>query len=231
MIAVVKILGICGSPRNAATEYALREALKEAEAVPGVKTEFWTVRGKKIGFCVQCDRCIKEKSLCAIQDDYQELEQKMLEADGFLVASPVYDMSITAQLSACFNRTRPFYLVKPGEFRNRVGAGITLGGSRHGGQETALQPILDFFLLHEMLVTGGMGGSYTGGTVWTNDERAEGARADEVGMRTVRAVGRALAEAAMIAKLGRQRWDEEKAQLNLSDVEAVEDYARLLGEK
>lgn len=44
---MAKILGICGSPRKGATEYALMEALKEVENVPGLETDYWSVRGKK----------------------------------------------------------------------------------------------------------------------------------------------------------------------------------------
>lgn len=51
---MAKILGICGSPRKGATEYAVLEALKEAETIPGIETEYWSVRGKK------------NKSLCTL---------------------------------------------------------------------------------------------------------------------------------------------------------------------
>ena len=221
---MVKILGISGSPRSGATEYALKEALKSAEAIDGVETVFWSVKGKKINYCYHCDKCIKDKTLCCIKDDYQEIEELMMEADGFIVASPVYDMSITAQLTAVFNRTRPFYLVHPGMFRNKVGAGITLGGTRHGGQETALQPILHFYMMHEMLVTGGMGGCYNGGKVWTKDEKAEGAANDIVGMKTAKAVGRAVAEAAIVTKEGREKWEKIKETLDIEELEFVEDH-------
>ena len=47
---MVKILGVCGSPRKAATEYALRQALDAASQVPGVEVELVTLRGKKLTF-------------------------------------------------------------------------------------------------------------------------------------------------------------------------------------
>lgn len=201
----VKILGICGSPRHGATEYVLKEALEEAKKINGIETEFWTICGKKVSPCVECDSCINNKSLCIINDDFKELESKILEADGIIVASPTYDMSVSAQTSAIFNRTRPYYMVRTGKLRNKVGAGIACGGSYHGGQETTLDVIAHFFMLHEMLVTGGRGGSYNGGTVRTWDEGAQGAMRDEEGLRTARAVGIAVAEAAKIMKLGKEQ--------------------------
>ncbi|QGP91192.1 NAD(P)H dehydrogenase (quinone) [Neomoorella glycerini] len=218
------ILGISGSPRKGATEYAVQEALKAAAEIPGIETRFWTVRAKKIQFCTHCDRCIREKRMCCKEDDVKELEQLVLAADGFIVGSPVYDMNITAQLATCFNRLRPIFLVHPGALRNKAAGAITLGGTRHGGQETALISLINFFLMHEMLVCGGTGGCYSGGKVWTRDGLARGAAEDEVGMGTVRGLGRAVAEATMVTALGREAWAAKKAELGLGETGPIRDH-------
>ena len=219
---MVKILGICGSPRKGATEYAVKEALKAAEAFPGVVTDYWGVRGKKIGFCNHCDMCVKNKQLCHIDDDLKELEGLILEADGVLIGSPVYDMSITAQLQACFNRLRPFYIVHPSHFKNKVGAGLVTAGTRHGGQETALLNIINFFLMYEFLVTGGAAGCYTGGTIWSKDNKTPGAMDDTVGMNTVLGVGRSLAEASIMARYGRDHIKD--SEISLMEFEPIRDH-------
>lgn len=206
----IKILGISGSPRKGATLFALEQALEEAKKIPGVETEIWSVRGKKIGYCVHCDACIRNNIMCIIKDDLQELEGKILEADAILVASPVYDMNVSAQLQAVFNRLRPIYLVYPGQLQNKVGAAIATGGTRHGGQEIVNMNILNFFLMHEMFAYGGLGGCYNGGTVWSRDKKAKGVEEDEVGLDGVRRLGYGLAEAALSAKYGRENWLEMK---------------------
>jgi len=221
---MVKILGISGSPRKASTDYVLHKALEAAEEIPGIETEFWGVRGKKINFCTHCDRCIREKTLCYIDDDVKILIDKILEADGFIIASPVYDMGITAQLTAIINRTRPFYMVKPGVLKNKVAGAITVGGSRHGGQETALQILNNWFLMSELLATGGLSGCYNGGTVWSQDKKAAGAEADIEGMNTVIALGRGVAEAAMISSIGRKGWAEEKKKLGIETTAIMEGH-------
>jgi multimeric flavodoxin WrbA len=195
---MARLLGLCGSVRSGATEYALHAALEEAERFPGIETEFWTVRGKKIRPCIHCDACISKGTMCTIQDDLKDLEEPFLRADGLLIASPVYDMGITAQLTAVFNRLRPIYLVHPGRMRNKPGAALTTGGTRHGGQEMTLQIIHNFYLMHEMFSYGGLGGCYSGGTVWSKDRKAEGAQNDEVGMDTVIRVAHGLAEAVLV---------------------------------
>ncbi len=214
---MAKILGICGSPRKGATEYAVQAALRAAEEIPGIETEFWTVRGKKIGYCVHCDSCIRNTTMCIIKDDLQELEEKILAADGFIIGSPIYDMNITAQLTAVFNRLRPMYLVHPGKLQNKVGGAISTGGTRHGGQEMTRLAIIDFYLMHEMLAFGGLGGCYTGGSIWSRDQKAAGAEADEVGMDTVRRLGRGMAEAVLVTKYGMEKWNAEKLLLSIRD--------------
>ncbi|ADK80314.1 flavodoxin family protein [Sediminispirochaeta smaragdinae] len=221
---MAKILGICGSPRNGATEYALKEALKAAESVDGIETEFWTIRGKKIRPCIHCDTCIKKKTMCVIADDLKELEAPFLEADGLLIASPVYDMGITSQLTALFNRLRPIYLVHPGKLRGKPGAALTSGGTRHGGQEFTLQIIHNFYLMHEMFAFGGLGGCYNGGTIWSKDRKAEGAREDTVGMDTVRRVGQGLAEAVLVTSHGRAWYEKTFAPIKEEDASPLRDH-------
>lgn len=221
---MVKILGISGSSRRGSTELALREALKAAEEVPGVSTDLWTVRGKKIGFCTHCDRCIRQNTTCHVQDDMKSLEPLFLAADGFIIASPVYDMNIPAQLAAVFNRLRPIYHVHPGLLKYKVGGAIALGGTRSGGQETTLQAILNFYLMHEMLVSGGVDGTYTGGKVWTQDKLPKDTLEDKVGLNTVRALGRAVGEATVVAALGRRQWDEEKKTTGFVSTAPVWDH-------
>ena len=212
---MAKILGICGSPRIGATDFALREALKEAEKIPGIETEIWSVRGKKIHPCVHCDACIRNNSMCIINDDLKELEEKFINADGFIIASPVYDMNITAQLTAVFNRLRPNYLVYPGQLKYKPGGAITTGGTRHGGQEFTLQAILNFYLMHEMFAVGGLGGCYNGGKVWSKDNKSQGAMEDEIGMDTVRKLGKALGEATIVCFEGKKKWEEIAKQSNI----------------
>ncbi len=206
---MAKLLGICGSVREGATEYALKTALEEAEKFSGIESEYWSVRGKKIRPCIHCDVCIENKTMCTIKDDLKDLEKPFIEADGLLIATPVYDMGITAQLTTVFNRLRPIYLVHPGQMSNKPGSAITTGGTRHGGQEASLQIIHNFYLMHEMFSYGGLGGCYSGGTIWSKDRKAEGAKEDEVGMDTVRRTAQGLAQAVLITSHGRRWWNQE----------------------
>lgn len=201
----IKVLAISGSPRKGATEWSLKRALSVIEEYPHIETNFWSVRGKKLSPCIHCDRCVRENTLCYIEDDVKEIEKLILESDVILIGSPVYDMNITAQLSMVINRMRPHYLVYPGAMRNKLGAALSVGGTRHGGQEITNQAIHNFFLMNEMLVTGGLGGCYNGGTIWSKDDRKNGAENDSCGTDTVERLASAVAQAALCIEFGRNQ--------------------------
>ena len=209
----LKILGLSGSHRDGATDYCVKEALKSAATVPGVETQFVSLRGKKIGHCIHCNKCIKDETLCAIKDDFQEVQEAFLEADGYIVGSPVYQMNSTPLIQDFFSRLRPTYLVYPGHFANRVGGALTTGGTRHGGQEMTLLTLRNVFLTYEILATGGPGGNYCGASVWSKDKKKEGAEEDTVGMEKVVGLGRRVAEAALILKAGKQYLADAKIEL------------------
>lgn len=200
---MIKVLGISGSPRKGTTDWSVRKSLEVIGEYPEIETIYWSVRGKKLSPCTHCDRCIRENTLCYIDDDVREVEALILESDAVLIGSPVYDMNITAQLAMIMNRMRPNYLVNPGKFRNKIGAALSIGGTRHGGQEMTNMAIINFFLMNEMLVTGGLGGCYNGATLWSKDDRKAGAQNDSVGVDTIVRQARALAEAVLTTVHGR----------------------------
>ena len=60
---MVKILGICGSPRRKSCYKALETALEAAKnAEEGVEVELVELRAKKMNFCIHCNKCLRDKS-------------------------------------------------------------------------------------------------------------------------------------------------------------------------
>lgn len=205
----VKILGICGSYRRASTYAALQAALDEAAQQEGVETRLIELRGRDIHACVNCNRCMREEVNACLsfdgKDDMRELFNAFLEADAYIIASPVYGMGITPILSAAFSRFRPNFLLSranPDMNLYKVGGAITVGGARNGGEESAVACIHGFYHTKGITVVNGGLGAYSGGCVWSKDGGAEGALADEIGIRHARALGRRVAKAAIIMKKG-----------------------------
>jgi len=178
------VVGICGSPRQQASEHVLKEALKMLEE-KGFESRFFTVRGKSISFCIHCDHCLEHKE-CVFKDDMQEVYALLKEAKGIVFATPVYNGGVSAQTKAVMDRCRAAVAGDHNFFKHKVGIGIALGGDRVGGQEAALQQIHTFYVLNGMIpVSGGFFGANLGATFWTKDT-GEGVKQDKEGFRSLR---------------------------------------------
>jgi multimeric flavodoxin WrbA len=189
------ILGLCGSPRAQATEHVLGVALGMLEEL-GLETRLWTVRGKRIGFCVHCDGCLGGGG-CVIQDDVQDLYQLLREAEAFIVASPVYNGGVSAQMKAVMDRTRALLAGDPDSLRGKPGMAIAVGGDRAGGQELALQQISTYYTINGVLtLSGGFFGANLGASFWSRDTLA-GVEADEEGFRGLRKTVKRFSEHIM----------------------------------
>jgi multimeric flavodoxin WrbA len=183
----IRLLGISGSPRVGATDFAVKTALSYAKEKYQVETDYFTVHRKTINFCLHCNYCVRTKDGCIQKDDVQELYPKLEWADAWILGSPVYQGQISGQLKAILDRCRAIVAKNQKAFENKIGAAIAVGGDRAGGQEQTLHTILDFYLINEMIpVGGGSFGANLGGTVWSKDAGAEGVQADEEGLRGIR---------------------------------------------
>jgi multimeric flavodoxin WrbA len=195
----IRLLGISGSPRIASTDFAVKTALNYAKEKYQVETEYFSVHGKKINFCLHCDYCIRTKNGCIQKDAVQELYPKLEWANAWVLGSPVYQGQVSGQLKAVLDRCRAVVAKNPRVFTNKIGSAIAVGGDRVGGQEHVLHTILDFYIINEMIpVGGGSFGANLGGAVWSKDAGAEGAQADEEGLRTIRKTVDRLVKVALL---------------------------------
>jgi multimeric flavodoxin WrbA len=189
------LLGICGSPRNQGTAYAVEYALKYASEKFGFETEFWTVRGKDIKYCTHCDYCIREKKGCINEDDVQKLYPMLEEAKFLLIGTPVFQGNLSGQLKTVLDRCRGLVAKNPNVFKNKYGMALAVGGDRSGGQEIAIRTILDFYQQNHIIpVAGGAFGANLGASLWSRDSGKDGVQNDEIGLKTIRKVIKRLAE-------------------------------------
>ena len=100
----MKIVGICGSPRDGASEYLLRLALSKLDEEEEFESELFTVREKSISPCTHCNHCVENPGKCSIDDDMNEIYEALRQADGIIMASPVHFGSISSQLKAVIDR-------------------------------------------------------------------------------------------------------------------------------
>jgi len=192
----MKVIGISGSPRpDGNTSLLVREALN-AIAEEGIETEFISLSDKEFNPCIGCNMC-KETGACQIIDDIDEILEKMKNADGIILGSPVYFGGVSAQLKMLMDRSRPLRIGF--QLKNKVGGAVAVGASRNGGQETTIQQIHNFFLIHSMIVVGDNDPTaHYGGT---GVGKAPGdCKNDSSGLETARNLGKKMAEVVKLIK-------------------------------
>jgi len=197
----IKLLGISGSPRKKATDYIVNEALRYAQEKYNAEVEYFSASGKNMKFCIHCDYCVRKKEGCVHKDDLVDLYDKMLWADAWIIGTPVYQGTLSAQTKTIMDRCRAVVASDPKAFMNKVGAAAAVGGDRMGGQEPAIQNILNFYIISEMIpIAGGSFGSNLGGTFWSHDRGAEGAAEDSEGIRSLHRTVNKLMKTAIMMK-------------------------------
>jgi multimeric flavodoxin WrbA len=99
----MKILAIAGSPRRKGnTDTLLEQAMAGARSA-GAEVDHVVLSNLKIAPCIECNRCFKT-GRCAVLDDYQLLYDKTLEADGIILAAPIFFMNLSAQAKTFIDR-------------------------------------------------------------------------------------------------------------------------------
>jgi multimeric flavodoxin WrbA len=100
----MKIVAILGSPRGMQgnTGRLLEEVLSGVKE-SGAEVEILSLKALTVQPCVACDVC-HTTGVCNIKDDYEGIKERLLACDGFILASPNYIFSVTAQMKALFDR-------------------------------------------------------------------------------------------------------------------------------
>lgn len=148
----MKAIGISSSFRkDGNTEHFLRETLGFLEK-EGLETELISLRGKTILPCRGCYGCFETQECTQKGDDFAEIFQKMEEADGIIVASPVYYSSAVPQLMALLDRAGFCSRGKGKFFSGKVGAPITV--ARRAGQNFAFAQLLLWYFIMDMIIPG-----------------------------------------------------------------------------
>lgn len=144
----MKVVGIVGSPRSEGnTEALTRIALEEVQK-EGLETELISLAGKKIEPCDGCRSCLKTDK-CHIKDDFELIFAKMVEADGIILATPVYFGAATPQIVSLISRC---YAMRGKPLKYKVGGPIVV--ARRAGHNFTFAQLMFFFMISEMIVPG-----------------------------------------------------------------------------
>lgn len=165
----MKVLMINGSPRvGGNTAIALKEMEKAFEK-NGIEVETVQIGNKAIRGCIACGTCAK-KEQCVFDDAVNEVAPKFAEADGLVVASPVYYASANGTLVSFLDRL--FYSCHCDK-RMKVGAAVAV--ARRGGLSATFDELNKYFTINSMPVAASnYWNSVHGGAKGDAEQDAEG---------------------------------------------------------
>lgn len=107
----IACLGIACSPRAGGNTTILLENALAGAASAGAGTELIKLTDYPFSPCRACDGCFKN-GLCVIKDGAEEIFSKMLEADRFILAAPIFSMGLNAQAKALIDRSQRFWATR-----------------------------------------------------------------------------------------------------------------------
>jgi hypothetical protein len=107
----LKCLALACSPRKEGnTAWLARQVLEECGRAGG-ETEFLYLADFRCSPCRACGGCYTT-GRCVVPDDAGLLFAKILEADRFILAAPVFSMGICAQAKMFIDRAQQFWAAK-----------------------------------------------------------------------------------------------------------------------
>jgi multimeric flavodoxin WrbA len=104
------VLVLLGSPRKKGNSAALARQIKKGAEEAGAEVEVISLNSLSIRPCQGCYHCQKPDGPgCAVDDDMQALYPKLLAADAWVIASPVYWFTMSAQTKLFMDRCFALY--------------------------------------------------------------------------------------------------------------------------
>ena len=190
----MKVLILNGSPRvGGNTTIALDEMVKIFEK-EGVETEVVQVGNMNVRGCIACNTCAT-KGKCVFDDIVNELAPKFEEADGLVIASPVYYASANATLIACLDR---LFYSSSFDKTMKVGASVVI--ARRGGCSSTFDELNKYFTISGMPIASSQ--------YWNSVHGREKGEAlkDEEGLYNMRVLARNMTFLMKSIALGKEKF-------------------------
>ena len=149
----MKVVAINGPPRKGGHCSQMPEVLGKVLGEQGIAFEVCQP-GAKVHPCMACYHCLNNNTLRCVQNDdgVNEIIQKCIEADGIVLASPVYHGGIAGSMKCVMDRIMLAACCGENQFHHKVGAALcTL--RRSGGMETYQQLLGLMDAMEMVLVT------------------------------------------------------------------------------
>lgn len=191
---MMKVLLINGSPRpDGNTKIALDEMTRVFKE-QGIETEVMQVGNKAIRGCIACGACAKAGK-CVFDDDVNKAAAILREADGLVIASPVYYASANGTMISFLDR-----LFQSAKFDKTMKVGASVAVARRGGCSATFDELNKYFTISGMPVASSQYWNMAYG-------RAKGEAAEDgEGMRTLRVLAENMSFLMKSIALGKEKY-------------------------
>ena len=190
----LKVLMLNGSPKaNGNTAIALRE-MENVFKENGIEVENIVIGNQAVRGCIACGSCY-EKGKCVFDDVVNELAPKFEEADGIVVASPVYFASANATLIATLDR-----LFFSTSFDKTMKVGASVVCARRGGCSATFDELNKYFTISNMPIAASQYWNCIHGRELGEADR------DEEGKQTMRVLARNMTFLMKSIELGKKQF-------------------------
>jgi len=196
----MKVLIINGSPRVGGNTSIAVEKISKTLGEEGIEAEIVQIGNKNVRGCIACGSC-GEKGKCVFDDVVNELAPKFEEADGLVVASPVYYASANATLIACLDRL--FYST---HFDKSMKVGASVVVCRRGGASATFDELNKYFTISNMPVASSQ--------YWNSVHGREKGQAEKdlEGLQTMRVLARNMSFLMKSIALGKEKYGMPKQE-------------------
>jgi len=208
----MKVVAFNGSPRKEGNTYEAIKLVAEELQREGIEVEIVHIANKEIKGCTACNSCFKScNEACIINDEVNQWIQKIKEADGIILGSPVHFSEMSANMKAFLDRA--FYVNSANKslFRHKVGASVV--AVRRAGGVPVFNQLNNYLHYAEMFIPNS---NYWNVIFGLNPGQA---LQDEEGMQIMRVLGKNMAYLMKLIEFGKDKIQapelEKKVYTNL----------------
>lgn len=188
----MKVILINGSSKSTGNTYLALNQIEICLNNEGIETEILNIGPNPIRDCIGCGKCI-DLGKCIFNDDVVNAwVEKMKNADGIVLGTPVYYAHASARIQALLDR---MFYSNSKVFRHKVGACVAV--ARRAGNTSALDNLYKYLFINNMIT---VGSSY-----WNLAFGGDSGEIlqDEEGLETMRNLGRNMAYVLKCIEAGR----------------------------
>jgi len=178
----MNVLLVNGSPRPAGCTFTALSEVAKTLNEEGIETSFFQLGVKPVYGCIACGKCAETKRCIFENDGANELSERMRQADGVVIGSPVYYASANGALCALLDRT---FIFKSELYAYKPAAAVV--SCRRGGASAAFDRLNKYFTISRMPIVSGRYWNAVHGRI------PEEVLKDREGMQQMRTVGKNMA--------------------------------------